>query len=99
MRKKPGPKPGDVRLIEAGRKGAEIVKAKIAAGELPADFYNQVGKKGGSATRARHGEDHYSEIGKKGGLAVRKDLGRDHFSEIGRKGGRAAGESRKRMKG
>jgi uncharacterized protein len=56
------------------------------------------GRKGGKATRARHGPDFFAEIGQKGGRAVSKRYPSEHFQEIGRKGGRRVAELVERAK-
>jgi general stress protein YciG len=73
---------GDMSVREAGRKGGETVKQEVASGELPKDFYHQIGEKGGKIggetvkQEVQSGElpkDFYSQIGHKGGQKV-KDL-------------------------
>jgi general stress protein YciG len=56
------------------------------------------GRKGGKATRARHGADFFSEIGRMGGKAVSERYPSEHFQAIGRKGGRRVAELIRRAK-
>lgn len=56
------------------------------------------GRKGGKATRARHGPEFFAEIGQKGGKAVSRRYPSAHFQEIGRKGGRRVAELVERAK-
>lgn len=53
------------------------------------DWRQEAGKKGGAATKGRHGPTHYSAIGQKGGAKVREELGQKHFQKAGRRGGQA----------
>lgn len=58
----------------------------------------EAGRKGGVATRDRHGAEHYKAIGaaggRKGGQATARLYGPEHYREIGRRGG-AAGKGRR----
>ena len=47
----------------------------------------EAGRRGGIATRNRHGADFYRQIGAKGGAATKKLYGH-LFREFGRRGGR-----------
>jgi uncharacterized protein len=47
----------------------------------------EAGRKGGEATKKKHGPEFYAEIGQKGGEKVSRD--RAHMSAIGGKGGRS----------
>ena len=51
------------------------------------EFYEEIGRKGGKATRDRHGVGFYEDIGKKGGEVVKEKYGADFYEEIGHKGG------------
>jgi general stress protein YciG len=44
-------------------------------------------RKGGQATRERHGAQFYETIGQKGGRVVKDKYGSDFYEEIGHKGG------------
>jgi len=46
-----------------------------------------IGRKGGKATRDRHGVEFYETIGQKGGKVVKEKYGSDFYEEIGHKGG------------
>ena len=48
---------------------------------------NEIGRKGGQATRQRHGVEFYESIGQKGGKVVKEKYGADFYEEIGHKGG------------
>lgn len=47
----------------------------------------EAGRKGGQATKRKHGPEFYAEIGQKGGEKV--SLDRAHMSDIGGRGGRS----------
>ena len=47
----------------------------------------QAGRKGGRATKSRHGEEFYKAIGKKGGEITKQRHGPEFYEKIGRKGG------------
>lgn len=47
----------------------------------------EAGRKGGRATKARHGPEFYERIGKKGGETTKARKGPEFFGRIGRKGG------------
>jgi hypothetical protein len=53
----------------------------------------QAGRKGGLATKSRHGSGYFAKIGRKGGLVGGKVTkarhGTSHFKRIGSKGGRS----------
>ena len=46
-----------------------------------------MGRKGGRATKQRHGPEFYHTIGKKGGDSTKERYGTPFFEMIGRKGG------------
>ncbi len=52
---------------------------------------SEAGRKGGLATKKKHGSDFYSKIGsvggKKGGQTTKKRYGTEFYQKIGRKGG------------
>ena len=50
------------------------------------------GRKGGRATKARHGPDFYRTIGRKGGETTKKRHGPKFYERIGRKGGQRVRE-------
>ena len=83
-RKKPGPRKGDPRMVEAGRRGGAAVRAAHGSA-----FCQAIGRKGGETTRARYGPEYFVSIGKKGGDAVKHERGIDFYASIGRKGGSA----------
>ena len=45
------------------------------------------GRRGGRATRARHGPEFYQSIGRKGGETTKERHGPEFYEKIGRKGG------------
>ena len=45
------------------------------------------GRRGGRATKARHGPEFYQSIGRKGGEATKERHGPEFYEKIGRKGG------------
>lgn len=45
------------------------------------------GRKGGRATKARHGPEFYQLIGRKGGETTKERHGPEFYERIGRKGG------------
>ena len=47
----------------------------------------EAGRKGGRATKARHGPEFYESIGRKGGETTKKRHGPRFYERIGRKGG------------
>jgi general stress protein YciG len=47
----------------------------------------EAGRKGGRATKSRHGPDFYESIGRKGGETTKKRHGPQFYERIGRKGG------------
>ena len=47
----------------------------------------EAGRKGGRATKARHGPEFYEQIGKKGGETTKVRHGPRFYERIGRKGG------------
>jgi len=47
----------------------------------------EAGRKGGRATKARHGPGFYGSIGRKGGETTKKRHGPQFYERIGRKGG------------
>ena len=50
---------------------------------------SEAGRRGGEATKQRHGQPFYEEIGKRGGEATKRRHGPEFYEEIGRKGGQA----------
>lgn len=75
----------DMTVREAGRKGGETTKKEVESGQLPKDFYSQIGHKGGEAG------------GQKGGEATKREvesgeLPKDFYSQIGHKGGQKVKE-------
>lgn len=47
----------------------------------------EAGRKGGKATKAKHGPEHYVAIGRKGGETTKERHGPQFYESIGRKGG------------
>lgn len=47
----------------------------------------EAGRKGGRATKARHGPEFYQRIGKKGGETTKARHGPNYYKNMGRKGG------------
>lgn len=47
----------------------------------------EAGRKGGRATKARHGPEFYQTIGRKGGETTKSRHGPHFYEKIGRKGG------------
>jgi general stress protein YciG len=47
----------------------------------------EAGRKGGKATKARHGPEFYQSIGRKGGETTKERHGPEFYEKIGRKGG------------
>lgn len=47
----------------------------------------EMGRKGGSTNRDRHGLAHFARIGRKGGTRTARTHGQEFFQEIGRQGG------------
>ena len=47
----------------------------------------EAGRKGGRATKARHGPEFYQSIGRKGGETTKERHGPQFYEKIGRKGG------------
>jgi hypothetical protein len=88
---KPGPAKGDIRMVEAGRRGGQTVKE-----ERGREFFQQIGQKGGQATKQKYGPEFFSAIGRKGGEAVKKERGVEFYSSIGRKGGSTSRAGRKK---
>lgn len=87
---KPGPKKGDPRSKEAGRKGGETIKQKVVKDK---DYFARIGKKGGSSTKEKYGADFYAQIGRKGGETMKRERGPEFYSRIGQKGGSARREN------
>jgi len=52
----------------AGRKGGEVIKARLGI-----EHFQAIGKLGGSALKEQRGTEYYAEIGRKGGLAKSKN--------------------------
>ena len=65
----------------------ELTKGYEVEPLIQKKFYEEIGKKGGEAVKAKRGRPFYEEIGKKGGEVVRAERGRTFYEEIGRKGG------------
>ena len=62
------------------------------------EFYEKIGKKGGSSTATKYGPEFFGRIGKKGGKAVTAKYGPSHFERIGRKGGQKVADLIERAK-
>ncbi|MEP6694308.1 MAG: hypothetical protein ABJB39_06675 [Chloroflexota bacterium] len=62
------------------------------------EFYERIGKKGGSSTASKYGPEFFGRIGKKGGKAVTAKYGPGHFERIGRKGGQKVADLIERAK-
>ncbi len=75
----------EMSVREAGRKGGETTRKEVESGELPRDFYQTIGQKGGEIGGERGGRatkmkvesgelpaDHYQQIGHKGGQKVKE---------------------------
>jgi len=62
------------------------------------EFYEKIGKKGGSSTASKYGPEFFGRIGKKGGKAVTAKYGPGHFEKIGRKGGQKVADLIERAK-
>jgi len=62
------------------------------------EFYEKIGKKGGSSTATKYGPEFFGRIGKKGGKAVTAKYGPGHFERIGRKGGQKVADLIERAK-
>ena len=62
------------------------------------EFYEKIGKKGGSSTANKYGPEFFGRIGKKGGRAVTAKYGAGHFERIGRKGGQKVADLIERAK-
>lgn len=82
---------GEMTTREAGRLGGLKRKADGA------DF-SELGRKGGSATKERHGLTHYARIGRLGGTEVMRRKGMGYFKAIGKKGGQKVREMIERGK-
>ena len=54
---KRGPKPGDPRSVEAGRRGGNATKANHGM-----DHFRTIGTKGGNATLSTYGKEFYQSI-------------------------------------
>ncbi len=78
-------------VSEAGRRGG--LKIKRTYGLRPG-YYASIGRKGGEATKKKHGLGFYSAIGKlggvKGGTTTRDRHGSEHYERIGILGGERA---------
>lgn len=48
----------------------------------------EAGRKGGRATKARHGPEFYKDIGRIGGNVTKERHGPQFYEKIGRKGGK-----------
>jgi hypothetical protein len=49
----------------------------------------EAGRKGGTQTKRKYGDDFYKSIGKKGGETTKQRHGPQFYEKIGRKGGQA----------
>ena len=76
---------GEMTVREAGRKGGEATKREVESGELPKDFYSEIGHKGGEIGGHRGGKATKSEV-------ESGELPKDFYSEIGHKGGQKVKE-------
>ncbi len=54
------------------------------------DHYRQIGAKGGSLVRDRHGKAYYAEIGRLGGEATKRTADTAYYRQIGQLGGRVS---------
>lgn len=85
---------GNMTVSEAGRLGG--LKIKQTYGEH-AGYYASIGRKGGEATKKKHGLKFYADIGKlggvKGGVTTKERHGAEYYERIGIVGGE---RSRKR---
>ncbi len=45
------------------------------------EFFRQAGKRGGEATKKKHGKDHLREISKRGGRAMKEKLEKEKETE------------------
>ena len=61
--------------------GKHISKNGVRKNKYGADFYGQIGKKGGQTTSDRHGPEFYEKIGKKGGQRVKELIERAKAAE------------------
>ncbi len=52
----------------------------------------EAGRKGGRATKARHGPEFYQSIGRKGGETTKERHGPQFYEKIGHKGGQRVKE-------
>ncbi len=68
-----------------GKKGGKIATVGRDMHEL--------GRKGGSAVKAKYGPDFYKAMGAKGGAAVRDKRGQEFYRGIGKMGGEALKKS------
>lgn len=59
--KRRGPRAGDSRMVEAGRKGGLATRAKVGV-----DHYKAIGRQGGKALAEARGTEFFREIGRKG---------------------------------
>lgn len=59
------------------------------------EYFRQMGKRGGTTTKERHGSEHFSNAGRKGGI-VASNVRDSH--EFARMGGLASAEARKAKK-
>jgi len=48
---------------------------------------SEAGRRGGEATKRRHGPEFYEQIGRKGGETVKRERGAAFYERIGKKGG------------
>jgi len=50
----------------------------------------EAGRRGGLATKRKHGPEHYERIGRIGGASTKTRMGPEHYERIGGIGGRTA---------
>ena len=70
-----------------GQIRAQQARIVSLGAERGKEYFQQIGKKGGNATKAKYGPDHFSDIGRKGGESLKEDRGVEFFSCIGQMGG------------
>jgi general stress protein YciG len=70
---------------EAGRKGGETTRREVESGNLPADFYQTIGQKGGAIGGERGGQATKSKV-------ESGELPKDHYQRIGHLGGQKVRE-------
>jgi general stress protein YciG len=60
----------------------------------PRAFYEQIGRRGAAAMRARFDEEEYEALSRTGGEALLAQRGIDHYRELGRKSAAARAAKR-----